>query len=358
MGPFTVEPSPRWAPAAHEAGEGSSVSAHHVPARWISRAWRSFEAVAAFAAILVASAFLWWSVPRPGTLDAEPSLRLPSDAVLESPVAEAPGAGDEAVKTGSFAFPAPPCRVVSTDPLILNAAAGQLREGRRASMDDEQHAMLAEFLARRMDAAEVAAAVAAKAAADPGTPTDHPLRWSDEFYPLETRGHYRPGGVFMQSLHVVWKGTGSAWKGTGIASWLFRSISMTSVVCCHHSVHERLLCALWFATPVPVSVKLSPPVTCRARGAAAAQVDVVRQLGQRYQHRQRVDAAAGGPPPEQPGQHHCSTEPAGAGGASCSPPPAAKAPPAPAGVPAARVFPAVHQPRSRAIRAAGECQRH
>ena len=202
VGPIAVEPSQRRAPPAKQDVDDSSASTRRVPAgRW-TRARLGLEVVAAVAAILVASALMWWSAPRPAALDAEPSLRLPSAAVLESPVVEAPATDDgEAVKTGSFAFPAPPCRVVSTDPLILSAAARQLGEGQRASLDEEQQAMVAEFLARRMDAAEAAA----KAAADPGTPTDHPLRWSDEFYPSELRGHHRPGGVFVQSLRVVWK---------------------------------------------------------------------------------------------------------------------------------------------------------
>ena len=110
---------------------------------------------------------------------------------------------DEAVKTGSFAFPAPPCRAVSTDPLILNTAGrwcGAARTGRHAgnTMGAEQQAVAGErSMARRMDAAE---AVAAKAAseADPGD-ADRPPAALDATTStaseLRGGGYQRPGGA-------------------------------------------------------------------------------------------------------------------------------------------------------------------
>ena len=182
---------------AHQDDTGRSAAAIRAPSEWLTRAWLPAELFAALAAILVASALMWWSAPLPSTLDAEPSFRLPSGAVLERPATAPAETDDEAVKTGSFAFPAPPCRVVSTDPLILNSV-GQSGEGQRAGMDDEQQVVLAAIMERRMQAAD--AALAAKAAADPGTPTDHPLRWSDEFFPSEMRGFQRPGGAATDAL--------------------------------------------------------------------------------------------------------------------------------------------------------------
>jgi len=207
LGPITVRPWPAQSPAQalppQKPAELTDLAA------WLTIAWLRCNVLVSLVAVLVASTLLWRTSRAPrrpaAIVDEEPSFSLPSDSVasvdaLEGLVPPPPAAEDdgEAVKTGSFAFPAPPCRVLSTDPLILAAAGVRNGEtggagGWHAGMNANQQEALVSNMARRVDAAE---AVAAKAAADPDplTPTGHPLRWSDDFYRMELRGAQRPGG--------------------------------------------------------------------------------------------------------------------------------------------------------------------